>query len=239
MSRIHRKKTPPGQRQRHAGEHEQGVAHVAERHEQQREDQQRAPAAPPLRDAGARTATARTGHPTSSSNRLGSSTLSAIRRSASATNEPMSRPRTLAVTTTRRLPFSRLIWFGPGAISNVATCPRGTNPAPARQRNRQALQPLEVGALRLGQAHQDVEAPVAFEHLPRGAPADRDLHHILHVRDVQPEPSDRRAIDLDRQDGQARRLLERDVGGAGTSRPARLRCWRPPLPASPCRRRGP
>ena len=44
----------------------------------------------------------------------------------SATNDPMSRPRTLAVTTTRRLPSSRLIWFGPGAMSSDATSPSCT-----------------------------------------------------------------------------------------------------------------
>ena len=48
-----------------------------------------------------------------------------IRRSASATNVPMSRPRTLALTTMRRLPFSLLIWFGPGAKSSVATSASG------------------------------------------------------------------------------------------------------------------
>src|SRR5215204_4707374 len=37
----------------------------------------------------------------------------------------MSRPRTLPVTTTRRFPFSRLIWFGPSANSNEATWCRG------------------------------------------------------------------------------------------------------------------
>ncbi len=45
--------------------------------------------------------------------------------SASATKEPMSRPRTLALTTIRRLPFSRLTWLGPGARSRVAISARG------------------------------------------------------------------------------------------------------------------
>src|SRR6266568_1579289 len=39
---------------------------------------------------------------------------------ASATSEPISRPRTSAVATTRRLPFSRLIWFAPSVCSNEA-----------------------------------------------------------------------------------------------------------------------
>ena len=47
--------------------------------------------------------------------------------SASATNEPMSRSRTLVLTTTRRLPSSRLTWFGPGANERVATSLSGMN----------------------------------------------------------------------------------------------------------------
>src|SRR3546814_5888579 len=43
-------------------------------------------------------------------------------------NEPRSRPRTLAVTTTRRLPSSRLIWLGPITTSTLATSSTGTNP---------------------------------------------------------------------------------------------------------------
>ena len=39
----------------------------------------------------------------------------------------MSRSRTFTCTTTRRLPFSRLIWLGPSASVNFATDPRGTN----------------------------------------------------------------------------------------------------------------
>ena len=45
---------------------------------------------------------------------------------ASATNDSRSRPRTLAVTTMRRLPCSRLIWFGSGAKSICASSERGT-----------------------------------------------------------------------------------------------------------------
>ena len=44
---------------------------------------------------------------------------------ASRTTEPMSRPRTFAVTTTRRFPFSRLTWLGPSVNVSVATSRRG------------------------------------------------------------------------------------------------------------------
>ncbi len=49
----------------------------------------------------------------------------------------MSRPRTLALTTMRRLPSSRLTWLGPGAVSNVATADSGTKPMrPSAPRGR-------------------------------------------------------------------------------------------------------
>jgi len=60
-------------------------------------------------------------------------TCSRMAASASATKEPRSRPRTLALTTTRRLPSSRLIWFGPCAEVKLATSPSGmkfTRPLP-------------------------------------------------------------------------------------------------------------
>src|SRR5690625_3974594 len=44
------------------------------------------------------------------------SAVSATDACACATNPPKSRPRTLACTTMRRLPFSRLIWLGPSLI---------------------------------------------------------------------------------------------------------------------------
>ena len=54
-----------------------------------------------------------------------------MRACASATSEPMSRPRTFAVTTTRRRPFSRLTWFGPSPKANEASCRSGTLIPPA------------------------------------------------------------------------------------------------------------
>ena len=49
---------------------------------------------------------------------------------ASATTPAMSRPRTLAWITTRRLPFSRLIWFGPSITRMSARLASGTKAPP-------------------------------------------------------------------------------------------------------------
>jgi hypothetical protein len=61
--------------------------------------------------------------PQSSQTPAGSRTFDAIRACASCTTPAMSRPRTFACTTTRRFPFSRLIWFGPLAVTSDATEP--------------------------------------------------------------------------------------------------------------------
>ena len=108
---------------------------------------------------------------------------SPARRSSPAlpsTNEPMSRPRTLAVTTTRRLPFSRLIWFGPSVCVERRRSPRSGIGRPRRpsaveprQRHRQIFEGRDVIAQRVRQPDHDLEAPVALEHQPGLAPADR------------------------------------------------------------------
>ena len=67
----------------------------------------------------------RTARPRPSNNLAETAPARSILACASATTEPMSRPRTLAVTTTRRLPFSRLIWLGPSERRKVATCRSG------------------------------------------------------------------------------------------------------------------
>ena len=112
MPRSHSARTPPVQRQRHRAEHQQRVARRAHRasssrkimHEADRHDDGEAL-------AGGRQVFGLTAprHP------VARRQLHVARRSrccASSTTEPRSRPRTLAVTTMRRLPFSRLIWFG-------------------------------------------------------------------------------------------------------------------------------
>ena len=131
----------------------------------------------------------------------------------------MSRPRTFACTTIRRLPFSRLIWFGPSAISIFATDASGTNArvgaastlsarsdadarsrlrSRLRQRDRQVFERGQVVPHVVGQPHDQVEPTVAFEDLPGLASADRDGDHVLHVGDVQPVAGDGVAVDLDR-----------------------------------------
>ena len=56
----------------------------------------------------------------------------------------------------------------------------------------------EVGAQILGQAHDEVEAAVALEDLPRLLAADRDLDDLLHVGDVQAVARERLAVDAAR-----------------------------------------
>ena len=72
----------------------------------------------------------RTGRPSRANSRPAARICSAAPCAwASSTKPPRSRPRTLAWTTIRRLPFSRLIWFGPSAVSKRATEESGTGAA--------------------------------------------------------------------------------------------------------------
>ena len=108
------RKNATGERQRYAGEDDRRIARLS------RGPRRAAPAmisnvtgttiASRLRG---RLAAARRCRRTRSSSLPACSTCSATARSTSCTNEPRSRPRTFAVTTTRRLPFSRLIWLTP------------------------------------------------------------------------------------------------------------------------------
>jgi len=74
-------------------------------------------------------------------------------------NEPRSRPGTLAVTTTRRLPSSRLIWFGPVTTSTLATSARGTKPAVPPSPERSGMRS------RLEVAGEDWNLPDGSAHL--------------------------------------------------------------------------
>jgi hypothetical protein len=140
---------------------------------------------------------------------------------SSATKLPRSRPRTLAVTTTRRLPFSRLIWFGPGDVdacqfaqrhhawsvrwpsSPGARLRRNFRASPGK-RDRQVGQSRRVAAQCLGQAHHDVESPIAVEQLacvsPPTAIGDRLLHRVL----VESVADQAFGVGRDRQQRQAR-----------------------------------
>src|SRR3546814_17670830 len=92
----------------------------------------------------------------------------AIVACASATTDPTSRPRTLACTTTRRSPFSRLIWLGPSTTLISATLDSGTS-AP-RHRPLHLLEPADVRALRPRQADPHREATRASRDLARHPP---------------------------------------------------------------------
>ena len=209
MSRSHSASDAAGQRQRHAGEDEQRVLDVPKVANSSSEDQQQR--RPARRSAAARVAEMSCSNWPPHVDPVAGRELrprASMRRCASATKEPRSRPRTLAVTTTRRLPFSRLIWFGPGAMAMRATAPSGMNDravvvtpgsvaaAGAQLECRfalvvwaaaigQALERLEVGAQIFRQAHDEFEAPVAFEHFARRLAAEGDLDHLLHVGDVE------------------------------------------------------
>src|SRR5262245_51105389 len=116
-------------------------------------------------------------------------------RCASATNEPRSRPRTLAVTTARRLPFSRLHLVVPGCHLELSDFAQRhvvrfspavfSGFAVVLERNRQALQRLDVFAQPLRQAHQQVEAAITLEQLAGLFPAHSDLDDLLNVSDVE------------------------------------------------------
>ena len=134
------------------------------------------------------------------------------------------------MTTTRRLPFSRLIWFGPVPIDELRDGAerdeRVSGPVPATrsrrrrfadvrgQRDGQALERLEVDAQRLGQAHDDVEAPVALEDLPADRSAERRAHDLLHVGQREAVARERVAVDRDLEHRQAGHLLDLHVGRA-------------------------
>ena len=101
------------------------VLHVAEHREQQNEDQQQRQRDHDLQAFAGRLQVLE-GPPQVVQYPAGIFTCCRIAVSASATKEPMSRPRTLALTTTRRLPSSRLTWLGPGDRSREATSASGT-----------------------------------------------------------------------------------------------------------------
>ena len=136
----------------------------------------------------------------------------------------MSRPRTLAVTTTRRLPFSRLIWFGALGLLETSRLPRAGRDATRRsglrgQRDRQVLERLDVVAQRVvREAHDDLKAAVALEHEAGVAAADGGPDHVLHRRQAEPAPGDLGLVDLDLQERQAGGLLDLDVSAPSTVR---------------------
>ena len=98
-----------GERERHAAEDEQRILHAAEGHEEQNENEQQRERNDDLQPSGRGLKLLKLPTPRDPVAAVPASLRSRIFCCASATNEPMSRPRMLQVTTTRRLPFSRLI----------------------------------------------------------------------------------------------------------------------------------
>ena len=156
-----------------------------------------------------------------------------MRASASCTNDAMSRPRTFACTTIRRLPFSRLIWFGPVGEAEIGD---GTERQDAgieathvvgperdaldrgvlvRERDRQGGQRRRILAQHVVEPHDDVEAAVALVDLPGRAPADRDRRGLVDVRDAEPVARQLLALHVDAQDRRALDLLDLEVRGPG------------------------
>ena len=70
------------------------------------------------------------------------------------------------------------------ATSCSGTKPRGSPSRPG-QRNAKLTDGVDVLAQLFGQPHDDIEAPVAFEDLPRFRAAERRADGVLHVGDVE------------------------------------------------------
>ena len=146
-----------------------------------------------------------------------------MRVCASATTEAMSRPRTFAVTTTRRLPFSRLIWFGPSVRLKRASWPSRALPVgwPA------ALGGSDTG--RFFSASMSARADFVRDEPRSGnagrlqddpgfAPADGGTDYVLNGGKAETAACNFRLVGRDLQHRQARNLLGPNVGGAVNSR---------------------
>ena len=83
-----------------------------------------------------------------------------------------------------------------------------------RKRYLQRAYGIEIIADAVGQAHDDIESPVALYELADGGAAQRGANHLLHVAHVEALPGDPRAVDFDCDDRQTGGLLDLDVRGA-------------------------
>ena len=83
-----------------------------------------------------------------------------------------------------------------------------------RHWNRQRGQCRRILALLLGQAHHDVETPVALEHLADRGAAHGHRHGVLQCANRQAVARQRGAVGRDRHQWQPGDLFELDVGGA-------------------------
>ena len=149
----------------------------------------------------------RTARPSRASSPAAARPRAAIARCASATNEPRSRPRTLACTTMRRLPFSRLIWFGPSVDARRSATARERHEAQRRRRwtssprerdRASAARPRASSGIGQALERRRGRSRIASgrrttmskrrspsKTCPAVAAADRDRDHVLHVGDAQ------------------------------------------------------
>ena len=231
MSRSHKRQNAPGQRQRHAGKHQQGVLDGVKGAEQQQEDQEKAQRhheaqalpgghqifelAAPIQPAPRR------------ERHLGRDLLLGVgdkRAEVAAADIGLHHNAAFAVFAADLV----------GAFGDLEPChlsqgnvgrtvgagssgPQGGGAHRLAtillmwQGNAQRGQGVEILAQGLRQAHHQGEAPVAFKHQPRLPSAHGNRHHVLHIRDVQAIAGNGSAVNEHTQDGQARRLFDLHV----------------------------
>ncbi len=144
----------------------------------------------------------------------------------------------------RRLPFSRLIWFGPSVSVRSATAAErqdagmeaahvvgrerdpGERRVLVRERDRQRRERRRILADRVRQPDHHVEAAVALEDLAGRAAADRDRRRLVDVGDAEAVARQLVALHVHAQDRRAGDRLDLDVGGAGYRRRAPRRSRR-------------
>jgi hypothetical protein len=112
----------------------------------------------------------------------------------------------------RRLPSSRLIWFGPSPSSMVAIFDSGMRPV---RRLDQDLAQAFDGARRFGQLHHQREAPAALDDLGHLLALDQCLQRRQHLRRRHAVLRRRGVVDAHLDLRCQHLLLDLQVGNAG------------------------
>ena len=206
MPRSHKRDNAAGQRQRHGAEHQQRIARGAERCNSSRKIRRSRPGTTIIRRCRA---AARFSNCPPQVEPVARRQLHLLARSSPAPpppREPMSRPRTLAVTTTRRLPFSRLIWLGPSVNVERRHLPQRDGHAAGARAPRAAAAPAGFRARRCRRAAHPGAAPrsgnAGRPRTPARPPARRWRCRSRPARPRAQAPArDLRLVDLDLQNG--------------------------------------